>query len=67
MNGWEQRLEAIRNELRKQDEQWRRNAEALAHAGEIVVAVPTEMLEALEAPVATSPGFEVPAAHGIRA
>jgi hypothetical protein len=51
----EERLEAIRRELQNQNEMWRRASEALSLAGDILIAVPGEMLEALGAPIPTTP------------
>jgi hypothetical protein len=65
MNDREERLEAIRRELRKQNETWERAREALSRAGNVLVAVPSDALEALEAPL---PGASAPATpHAIRA
>ncbi len=65
MTNREERLEAIRRELHNQNEAWRRASEALCRAGDILVAVPSEMLEALGAPAPTIPA--PPGASGIRA
>lgn len=65
MNNREERLEAIRRELQNQNETWRRASEALSRAGDILIAVPGEMLEALGAPAPTTPAL--PGIPGIRA
>jgi hypothetical protein len=65
MNSREERLEAIRRELQNQNEAWRRASEALSRAGDVLIAVPGEMLEALGATPPTTPAL--PGSPGIRA
>jgi hypothetical protein len=65
MTNREERLEAIRRELQNQNEAWRRASEALSRAGDIIIAVPGEMLEALGAPPPATAAL--PGASGIRA
>ncbi len=55
MNDREERLEAVRRELEAQNEKWRRASEALSEAGEILVAVPADLFEALTAPLPAAP------------
>jgi hypothetical protein len=55
MTNREERLAAIRRELQNQNEAWQRASEALSRAGDILIAVPGEMLEALGAPAPTTP------------
>jgi hypothetical protein len=65
MTNREERLEAIRRELQHQNEAWRRASETLSRAGDVLIAVPAEMLDALGAPAPTTP--VLPGAPGIRA
>jgi hypothetical protein len=50
----EEQLEAIKAELKKQDEEWRRAKEAIAASGDVRIALPREVLEHLEARTTTT-------------
>lgn len=65
MTNREERLEAIRREIRNQDEAWQKAREALSRAGDVLIAVPAEAFEALTAPLPSAP--VPPHATGIRA
>jgi hypothetical protein len=45
----EESLEAIKAELRKQDEEWRRAKDAIAAMGDVRIALSREALDRLEA------------------
>jgi hypothetical protein len=60
----EELLEGIKADLKRQDEEWRRAREALLALGDARIAVPTEVLDQLEAP-ATAPVR--PVTGGVRA
>jgi phosphoheptose isomerase len=65
MTNRQAQLEAIRQQQRGQDEAWRRAAEALSRAGDVLIAVPADRLEAPAVQPVTSGA--VPGVFGIRA
>ena len=65
MTKLEAQLEAIREQQRDQDDAWRQATEALSQAGDVLIAVPADQIEAPPIQSDTSPA--VPAAFGIRA
>jgi hypothetical protein len=61
----EEQLEAIKAELKRQDEAWRRAKEAIAAMGDAPIAVPREALEHLESSATTTTARAV--VGGVRA
>jgi len=63
---WQEQLEAVKQELERQNEAWARTKEALAQLGDVRFAVPAEVIEQLQAPVEVS-NPPLPIVVGIRA